>query len=145
MDRARAAGDTIVWGGQRRSGSLHYEPTLIVPASNDAEIVQREVFGPVLTIQTFASEADAVELANSTQYGLSAIVYTGSSARAERVGAAVRAGIVWTKRARIFDPSYGNGRGVCEAWLEGIVISVRSLSASRRSRLGQTPRESRGT
>ena len=103
VDRARAAGDTIVWGGQRRSGSLHYEPTLIVPASNDLAIVQREVLGPVLTIQTFDSEAEAVELANSTRYGLSAIVYTGSSARAERVGAAVRAGIVWTNTFLVRD------------------------------------------
>ena len=46
--------------------------------------LQREVFGPVLTIQTFDSEAGAVELANSTRYGLSAIVYTGSADRAER-------------------------------------------------------------
>ncbi len=103
VERARAAGDTIVWGGRRREGSLHYEPTLIVPASNDSEIVQREVFGPVLTIQTFATEAEAVELANSTRYGLSAIVYTGSSARAERVGRAVRAGIVWTNTFLVRD------------------------------------------
>ena len=103
VDRARAAGDTIVWGGQRRSGSLHYEPTLIVPASNDSAIVQREVFGPVLTIQTFDSEAEAVELANSTRYGLSAIVYTGSADRAERVGTAVRAGIVWTNTFLVRD------------------------------------------
>ena len=103
VERARAEGDTIVWGGRRREGSLHYEPTLIVPASNDSEIVQSEVFGPVLTIQTFATEAEAVELANSTRYGLSAIVYTGSSARAERVGAAVRAGIVWTNTFLVRD------------------------------------------
>ncbi len=105
VDRARAAGDTVVWGGHRRSGSLHYEPTLIEPASNDSEIVQREVFGPVLTIQTFTTEAEAVELANSTQYGLSAIVYTGSADRAERVGAAVRAGIVWTNTFLVRDLS----------------------------------------
>ena len=103
VDRARAAGDTIVWGGQRRAGSLHYEPTLIVPASNDSEIVQREVFGPVLTIQTFATEAEAIDLANSTRYGLSAIVYTGSADRAERVGTAVRAGIVWTNTFLVRD------------------------------------------
>ena len=96
VERARAAGDEVVWGGRRREGSLHYEPTLIAPASNDSEIVQREVFGPVLTVQSFSTEAEAVELANSTQYGLSAIVYTTSAARAERVGKAVRAGIVWT-------------------------------------------------
>ena len=103
VERARAAGDTVVWGGTRRAGSLHYEPTLIEPASNDSEIVQREVFGPVLTMQTFTTEAEAVELANSTRYGLSAIVYTGSSDRAERVGTAVRAGIVWTNTFLVRD------------------------------------------
>ena len=103
VERARAAGDVVVWGGRRRSGSLHYEPTLIEPASNDSEIVQREVFGPVLTIQTFHSETEAMELANSTRYGLSAIVYTGSAERAERVGAAVRAGIVWTNTFLVRD------------------------------------------
>ena len=103
VQRARAAGDTVVWGGRRRAGSLHYELTLIEPASNDSEIVQREVFGPVLTIQAFATEAEAVDLANSTRYGLSAIVYTGSAERAERVGAAVRAGIVWTNTFLVRD------------------------------------------
>ena len=103
VQRARAAGDTVVWGGRRRAGSLHYELTLIEPASNDSEIVQREVFGPVLTVQAFTTEAEAVELANSTQYGLSAIVYTGSADRAERVGAAVRAGIVWTNTFLVRD------------------------------------------
>ena len=103
VERARAGGATVVWGGRRLAGSLHYEPTLIEPASNDSEIVQREVFGPVLTIQTFHSEAEAVELANSTPYGLSAIVYTGSATRAERVGAAVRAGIVWTNTFLVRD------------------------------------------
>jgi betaine-aldehyde dehydrogenase/5-carboxymethyl-2-hydroxymuconic-semialdehyde dehydrogenase len=96
VDRARANGDRVVRGGRRADiGGLFYEPTLIEPRSNDSEIVQREVFGPVLTFQTFASEAEAVELANSTAYGLSAIVYTGSQERAERVGRAVRAGTVW--------------------------------------------------
>ena len=103
VDRARAAGDTVVWGGRRRPESLHYEPTLIEPASNYSEIVQREVFGPVLTLQTFSTEAEAVELADSTPYGLSAIVYTGSADRAERVGRAVRAGIVWTNTFLVRD------------------------------------------
>ena len=103
VDRARTGGDTIVWGGHHRTGSLHYEPTLVEPASNESEIVQREVFGPVLTIQTFSTEAEAVEMANSTRYGLSAIVYTGSADRAERVGRAVRAGIVWTNTFLVRD------------------------------------------
>ena len=100
VDRARAAGDTILPGGARSSrgdgDGLWYEPTLIEPASNDSEVVQNEIFGPVLTFQTFTDEADAVRLANSTQYGLSAIVYTGSQERAERMGRAIRAGTVWT-------------------------------------------------
>jgi acyl-CoA reductase-like NAD-dependent aldehyde dehydrogenase len=96
VERARAAGDEIVRGGrQPEIGGLWYEPTLVYPASNESEIVQHEVFGPVLTLQTFATEEEAVALANSTRYGLSGIVFTGSAERAERVGRAIRAGTVW--------------------------------------------------
>jgi acyl-CoA reductase-like NAD-dependent aldehyde dehydrogenase len=104
VQRAREAGDRIVRGGHvHREGGLWYEPTLIEPASNDSEVVQREIFGPVLTFQTFATEAEAVELANSTPYGLSAIVYTTSRERAERVGRAVRAGTVWVNTFLVRD------------------------------------------
>lgn len=100
VERARANGDTIARGGKRSElggdDGLWYEPTLIEPKSNDSEIVQNEVFGPVLTFQTFTDEADAVRLANSTPYGLSAIVYTSSQERAERMGRAIRAGTIWT-------------------------------------------------
>jgi betaine-aldehyde dehydrogenase/5-carboxymethyl-2-hydroxymuconic-semialdehyde dehydrogenase len=104
VERSRAAGDTIVRGGQRADlGGLWYEPTLVEPHANDAEIVQREVFGPVLTIQSFADEAEAVELANSTEYGLSGIVYTGSAGRAERVGRAIRGGTIWVNAFLVRD------------------------------------------
>lgn len=103
VERARANGDTIVRGGQPMTDSMHYEPTLIEPASNDSEVVQAEIFGPVLTFQTFADEAHAIELANSTEYGLSAIVYTGSRERAERVGRALRAGLVWVNTFLVRD------------------------------------------
>lgn len=113
VERARAGGDTIVRGGHRVGESLHVEPTLVEPASNDSEVVQQEVFGPVLTFQTFADEAQAIELANSTAYGLSAIVYTSSRARAERVGRGLRAGIVWVNTFLVRDltaPFGGIGR-----------------------------------
>ncbi len=103
VERSRAAGDTIVRGGHRVGDTLHVEPTLIEPRSNDSEVVQHEVFGPVLTLQTFESEAEAVDLANSTPYGLSAIVYTSSQERAERVGRAIRAGIVWVNTFLVRD------------------------------------------
>lgn len=101
--RARANGDEIVRGGNRLERGLWIEPTLIVPRSNESEVVQKEVFGPVLTVQTFADEEEGVALANSTRYGLSAIVYTASAERAERVGRALRAGIVWVNTFLVRD------------------------------------------
>ena len=105
VERAREQGDEIVRGGRRREdvGPLHYDPTLVRPESNDSEIVQREVFGPVLTFQSFADEDEGVALANSTRYGLSGIVYTGSEERAARVGRAVRAGTIWVNSFLVRD------------------------------------------
>ena len=102
--RALAAGAKVLRGGHRHvpdgwtgrpEDALWIEPTLIAPASNDSEIVQHEVFGPVLTFQTFVDEDEAIRLANSTAYGLSATLFTGSAERAERVGGALRAGTTW--------------------------------------------------
>lgn len=104
IDRARAAGDTIARGGKRwKEGMNFIEPTLILPKSNNSEVAQNEVFGPVLTFQTFRDEAEGVALANSTAYGLSGIVYTGNAARAERVGRAVRGGTVWVNTFLVRD------------------------------------------
>jgi len=104
IERARANGDEIARGGRRSSlGGLWYEPTLVLPRTNDSEIVQHEVFGPVLTFQTFSGEDQAIELANSTPYGLSAILYTGSRERAERVGRSIRAGTVWVNTFLVRD------------------------------------------
>lgn len=103
VQRAEADGGRVVRGGHKVNGSMHYEPTLIEPASNDDEIVQREVFGPVLTFQTFSDEDEAVRLANSTPYGLSAMVWTTSVERANRVGRAIRAGLVWVNTFLVRD------------------------------------------
>ena len=104
IERARGNGDTIVRGGKLwRDGANFIEPTLIAPKSNDSEVVQSEIFGPVLTFQTFGTEEDGVTLANSTAYGLSGIIYTGDAARAERVGRAVRGGTVWVNTFLVRD------------------------------------------
>jgi betaine-aldehyde dehydrogenase/5-carboxymethyl-2-hydroxymuconic-semialdehyde dehydrogenase len=104
VERARRHGDRILRGGERwKQDGLWYEPTLIEPRGNDSEIVQREVFGPVLTYQTFADENEAVALANSTAYGLSASVYTGSEERADRVGRGIRAGTIWVNTYLVRD------------------------------------------
>jgi betaine-aldehyde dehydrogenase/5-carboxymethyl-2-hydroxymuconic-semialdehyde dehydrogenase len=102
--RAREAGDRVVFGGARwQPDGLWYAPTLIEPHDNDAEIVQREVFGPVLTLQSFTDDTEAVALANSTPYGLSAIVYTSSRERADALGVALRAGTIWVNTFLVRD------------------------------------------
>lgn len=104
IERARANGDAIVRGGKLwREGANFIEPTLIEPKSNDSEVVQSEIFGPVLTFQTFRGEREGVDLANSTPYGLSGIIYTGDNARAERVGRLVRGGTVWVNTFLVRD------------------------------------------
>jgi acyl-CoA reductase-like NAD-dependent aldehyde dehydrogenase len=92
--RAVADGARVVFGGEVTSG-LYYRPTLLTDAAPGSEILTEEVFGPVLTLQTFGSEDEAVALANGTKYGLAAVVFSGSRTRASRVSARLVAGTVW--------------------------------------------------
>ncbi|MFE6800671.1 aldehyde dehydrogenase [Streptomyces sp. NPDC057681] len=94
VQRALAAGARAVIGGRRGEGQ-YYEPTLLTDVAQDSEIVQEEVFGPVLTLQTFADEDEAVRLANDTRFGLAATVATGDRGRAARVTDRLVAGTVW--------------------------------------------------
>lgn len=112
VQRAIADGQPLLRGGRRGEG-LFYTPTLFAPTSGDAEVVREEVFGPVLCLQTFEGEAEAIAMANDTRYGLSGIVYTGSMGRAERVGRALRAGTVWVNTFLVRDltaPFGGTGQ-----------------------------------
>jgi acyl-CoA reductase-like NAD-dependent aldehyde dehydrogenase len=86
-----------VIGGEPNAelGGLFYRPTLLTDVAQDSEIVQEEVFGPVLTLQTFDTEKEAVRLANDTRFGLAATLVTGDRERAERVTAQLVAGTVW--------------------------------------------------
>lgn len=95
--RALADGAHAVLGGGPNSslGGLYYRPTLLTGVAPGSEILTEEVFGPVLTLQTFTTEEQAVALANSTRFGLAAVVVTGDGARADRVSSALVAGTVW--------------------------------------------------
>jgi aminomuconate-semialdehyde/2-hydroxymuconate-6-semialdehyde dehydrogenase len=95
--RAIADGARVLTGGGVLAGAPgpYYRPTLLAGARPGAEILTEEVFGPVLTLQTFAGEDEAVDLANSTSYGLAAMLFTGDRARAERVQDRLVAGTVW--------------------------------------------------
>ena len=97
VKRAKAAGARLVFGGRVAPtlGGLYYEPTLFTDVPAGAEILMSEVFGPVLTLQTFRREAEAIQLANDTCYGLAGVVLTRDQARANRVADALVAGTVW--------------------------------------------------
>lgn len=98
VDRAKAGGATVLTGGgvPKDFGSGYFfEPTVIADADQKAEIIQSEVFGPVITISTFDSEAQAVALGNDVSYGLAASVWTRDIGRAMRVAAQLEFGTVW--------------------------------------------------
>jgi 5-carboxymethyl-2-hydroxymuconic-semialdehyde dehydrogenase len=97
VQRAKVDGAKAVFGGgpNEELGGLYYRPTLFVDAPEGSEILTQEVFGPVLTLQSFADEDEAVSLANGTDFGLAAILYTGDRDRAERISARLVAGTVW--------------------------------------------------
>ncbi len=97
VERARGqAGVEIVVGGARpKRAGAYYEPTLIANPAQDSEIIQDEVFGPVVTVQRFADEETAVKWANDVRYGLASALFTGSIGRAMRVSRALEFGTVW--------------------------------------------------
>jgi betaine-aldehyde dehydrogenase len=99
VDRARDAGGRIIVGGGAPGGSLasgaYYEPTLVTGLPQDAELVQTEVFGPVLVVLPFDSDDEALALANDTPFGLAASAWTTDVFRALRAQRELRAGCVW--------------------------------------------------
>jgi len=103
---ARAEGGRVIAGGSRVPGDgFFHEPTVIADLPADSRVVREEIFGPVLTVQPFDTEDEAVELANSTSYGLAAGLQTRDVARAHRVAARLDAGIVWVNDWAMLDPS----------------------------------------
>src|SRR4030095_5463858 len=97
VQRAKADGAKVLLGGGPNDelGGLFYRPTLFGDVAEGAEGLRKEVFGPVLTLQTFADEEEAIAIANETDYGLAAILYTGDRERAERVSQRLGARTVW--------------------------------------------------
>lgn len=103
VQRAIAGGAEVLWGGEKHPfGPQYYQPTMLTNLEQDDEIVQNEVFGPVLTLQTFSSDEEAIEMANGTDYGLGGVCY-GETERAAAVAQKVRTGFIWINSFGIRD------------------------------------------
>jgi succinate-semialdehyde dehydrogenase / glutarate-semialdehyde dehydrogenase len=100
------AGAEAVVGGKRpdREG-FYYEPTVLLGVRPDSAILSEEIFGPVAPVVTFDNEAEAIRLANDTEYGLVSYVYTGDLARGLRISEALESGMVGLNRGVVSDPA----------------------------------------
>jgi betaine-aldehyde dehydrogenase len=107
IEAGREEGAQLLCGGNRLGGALadgnFIAPTIFDGTSRDMRIVQEEIFGPVLVVQTFEGEAEAIALANDTIYGLAGAVFTTDIAKAHRVIRKMRAGITWINT---YHPTY---------------------------------------
>ena len=103
VERAVAGGARLLWGGAKHPfGAQYYQPTMLTDLKQDDEIVQNEVFGPVLTLQTFDSDEQAITMANGTDYGLGGVCY-GETAHATAVAEQVQTGFIWVNSFGIRD------------------------------------------
>ncbi|SFL89756.1 aldehyde dehydrogenase family protein [Geodermatophilus ruber] len=97
----------VVAGGQRidLNGGFFIAPTVVTDVAPDSRLVQEEIFGPVLTVQVFDTEEEAIALANGTPYGLAAGLHTTDLGRAHRVAAQLEAGMIWVNTYGVLDVS----------------------------------------
>ncbi|WP_247730334.1 aldehyde dehydrogenase [Halovivax limisalsi] len=107
IERGQEEGATLLYGGGEPDGvpeGRFVEPTIFADVSNDMAIAQDEIFGPVLCLIRFDDEAEVIEAANDTRYGLTAGVWSNDPAQIHRVSNRIRAGVIWVNEYRLGSP-----------------------------------------
>jgi len=117
IDSGKVAGATVHHGGERHGNEGYFiQPTIFTDVRSDMKIVKEEIFGPVAAVVKFKDEAEVVEMANDTMYGLAAHIFTENVSKAVRVAHAVEAGTVWVCHLSflyiLFEPIMG---GMCRS------------------------------
>jgi acyl-CoA reductase-like NAD-dependent aldehyde dehydrogenase len=139
------SGAKMIYGGERvtppavPAGGYYLPPTIFKDVADDARITREEIFGPVVNVYRFETEEELVARANDTTYGLAAGLWTQNVARAHRVSAQLKAGVVWVNTYDLFSPNApfggykqsGYGRDNSEAVIEA-VTELKSIWISTK-------------